>query len=66
MDFCKIYLKLLLKAVQEHSKENVKIKIFGLEGIELFNQDLENEPNDKQKIFKEKIKEADGLLIVTY
>ena len=66
MDFCKIYLKLLLKAVQELSKENVKIKIFNLEGIELFNQDLENEPNDKQKIFKEKIKEADGLLIVTY
>ena len=66
MDFCKIYLKLLLKAVQELLKENVKIKIFDLEGIELFNQDLENEPNDKQKIFKEKIKEADGLLIVTY
>jgi hypothetical protein len=44
MDICKIYLKLLLKAVQELSKENVKIKIFNLEGIELFNQDLENEP----------------------
>jgi ABC-type oligopeptide transport system ATPase subunit len=44
MDFCKIYLKLLLKAVQELSPENVKIKIFNLEGIELFNQDLENKP----------------------
>jgi chromate reductase len=59
------YNKMLLKAAQELSPENVKIEIFDLEGIALFNQDLENEPNDKLKIFKGKIKAADGLLIVT-
>jgi len=59
------YNKMLLKAAQELSPENVKIEIFDLEGIPLFNQDLESKPNDKIKIFKEKIKAADGLLIVT-
>lgn len=59
------YNKMLLKAAQELSPENVKIDIFDLEGIALFNQDLENGPNDKLKIFKSKIKAADGLLIVT-
>jgi len=59
------YNKMLLKAAQELSPENVKIEIFDLEGIALFNQDLENEPNDKLKIFKGMIKAADGLLIVT-
>ena len=59
------YNKMLLKAAQELSPENVKIDIFDLEGIALFNQDLENEPNDKLKIFKERIKTSDGILIVT-
>lgn len=59
------YNKMLLKTAQELSPENVKIEIFDLEGIPIFNQDLENKPNDKLKIFKEKIKAADGLLIVT-
>ena len=59
------YNKMLLKTAQELSPENVKIEIFDIEGIPLFNQDLENKPNDKLKIFKEKIKAADGLLIVT-
>jgi chromate reductase, NAD(P)H dehydrogenase (quinone) len=59
------YNKMLLKIAQELSPENVKIEIFDLEGIPIFNQDLENKPNDKLKIFKEKIKAADGLLIVT-
>ncbi len=59
------YNKMLLSAAQELSPENLKIEIFDLEGIPLFNQDLENKPNDKIKIFKKKIKAADGLLIVT-
>jgi len=59
------YNKMLLKTAQELSPENVKIEIFDIEGIPIFNQDLENKPNDKLKIFKEKIKAADGLLIVT-
>lgn len=59
------YNKMLLKAAQELSPENIEIEIFDLEGISLFNQDLENEPNDKLKIFKSKIKEADGVLIAS-
>jgi chromate reductase, NAD(P)H dehydrogenase (quinone) len=59
------YNKMLLKAAQELSPENVKIDIFDLEGIVPFNQDFENEPNDKLKIFKSRINAADGLLIVT-
>ncbi|MHB1348026.1 MAG: NADPH-dependent FMN reductase, partial [Candidatus Humimicrobiaceae bacterium] len=59
------YNKMLLRTAQKLSPENVKIEIFDLEGIPVFNQDLENKPNDKLKIFKEKIKAADGLLIVT-
>ena len=59
------YNKMLLKTAQELSPENVKIEIFDLEGIPIFNQDFENKPNDKLKIFKEKIKASDGLLIVT-
>ena len=46
------YNKMLLKAAQELSPENIEIEIFDLEGISLFNQDLENEPNDKLKIFE--------------
>lgn len=57
------YNKMLLKAARELSPENVNIEVFDLEGIPLFNQDLENGPNDKLKIFKGKIKAADGLLI---
>jgi chromate reductase len=59
------YNKMLLAAAQELSPENVKVETFDLEGIPLFNQDLENETNDRLKIFKEKIKAADGLLIIT-
>ena len=59
------YNRMLLKTAQELSPENVKIEIFDIEGIPIFNQDLENKPNDKLKTFREKIKAADGLLIVT-
>jgi chromate reductase len=59
------YNKMLLTAAQELSPENVKIEIIDIEGIPLFNQDLENKPNNKLKIFKEKIIAADGLLIST-
>jgi chromate reductase, NAD(P)H dehydrogenase (quinone) len=57
--------KMLLRAARELSPENVKVDIFDLEGIAFFNQDLENEPNDKLKTFKSKIKAADGILIVS-
>ena len=57
--------KMLLNAVRELAPEEMEIEIFNLEGIVPFNQDFENEPNEKLKTFKEKIRSADGLLIVT-
>ncbi len=59
------YNKMLLKAAQELIPENMEIEIFDLEGIPPFNQDLENSPHERLRAFKEKIQEADGLLIVT-
>jgi chromate reductase len=57
--------KMLLNAARELAPEEMEIEIFDLEGIVPFNQDFENEPNEKLEIFKEKIRLADGLLIVT-
>jgi len=59
------YNKMLLKAARELAPEDVELEIFDLEGIPVFNQDLENSPHERVKAFKEKIKAADGLLIVT-
>ena len=44
---------------------NVVLETFDLEGIPLFNQDLETQPPEKVKEFKAKIKAADAILIVT-
>jgi len=59
------YNKALLNAAVELAPENVEIEVFDLEGIPLFNQDLESHPPRIVKEFKEKIKAADALLIVT-
>ena len=59
------YNKALLNAAVELAPENVEIEVFDLEGIPLFNQDLELHPPRIVKEFKEKIKSADALLIVT-
>ncbi len=59
------YNKALLKAALELLPENVVLEIVDLEGIPSFNQDLENEPPAKVREFKQKIREADALLIAT-
>ncbi len=59
------YNKALLRAALELLPKGVELEIFDLEGIPLFNQDLENEPVEKVKEFKAKIKAADALLIAT-
>ena len=41
------------------------LEIFDLEGIPPFNQDLENQPPEKVKEFKAKIRAADAILIAT-
>ena len=57
--------KMLLRAAVEVAPEEVDLEVFDLEGIPVFNQDLENTPHEKVKELKAKIKAADGLLMVT-
>lgn len=59
------YNKSLLGAALELVPEGVELEIFDLEGIPLFNQDLENQPAEKVKEFKAKIRAADAILIAT-
>ncbi len=55
----------LLSAAYEIVPDNATLEIFDLEGIPPFNQDLENDPPEKVKDFKAKIRAADAILIVT-
>lgn len=59
------YNKSLLRAAQEIVPADAKLEIFDLEGIPPFNQDLENQPPEKVKEFKAKIRAADAILIAT-
>src|SRR5208283_5360145 len=55
----------LLRAALEFVPPETKLEIFELDGIPLFNQDLESSVPIKVQDFKNKIKAADALLIVT-
>lgn len=57
--------KALLRAAAELLPENASLEIYDLEGIPLFNQDLEGQPLPKVKEFKAKIRAADAILIAT-
>ncbi len=57
------YNRSLLRAALELVPEGVELEIFDLEGIPPFNQDLENEPVERVREFKAKIKAADAVLI---
>ena len=59
------YNKALLNAALEMLPENVELEIFDLEGIPLYNQDMEREYPEKVREFKKKLREADALLIAT-
>jgi chromate reductase len=59
------YNKALLRAALELVPKGAKLETFDLEGIPPFNQDLENQPPEKVKEFKAKIRAADAILIAT-
>jgi chromate reductase len=59
------YNKALLRAALELVPKGARLEAFDLEGIPVFNQDLENEPPQKVKEFKAKIRAADAILIAT-
>ena len=59
------YNRSLLRAALELMPKDAELEIFDLDGIPPFNQDLENQPSEKVKEFKAKIRAADAILIVT-
>ena len=59
------YNRMLLRAAVELAPEDVELQTFDLEGVPVFNQDLETTPPDIVKEFKRKIRAADAVLIVT-
>jgi chromate reductase len=59
------YNKSLLRAALEVVPKDAQLEVFDLEGIPPFNQDLENQPPEKVKEFKAKIKAADAILIAS-
>ena len=59
------YNRSLLRAARDLLPANAELEIFDLEGIPLYNQDLEQQLPEKVREFKEKIRAADALLIAT-
>jgi chromate reductase, NAD(P)H dehydrogenase (quinone) len=59
------YNRSLLRAALELAPKDANLEIFDLDGIPPFNQDLENQPPEKVKEFKTKIRAADAILIAT-
>ena len=59
------YNKALLRAAVELKPKDAELEIFSIDGIPLFNQDLEAQMPEKVKQFKAKIRAADAILIAT-
>ena len=59
------YNRALLSAASEMVPDDAVLEVFALEGIPPFNQDLEDQPPDKVKDFKARIRAADAILIAT-
>lgn len=58
------YSKAILREAKSLAPKDVEVEIFDLEGIPLFNQDLENPLPKIVSEFKKKIEEADGIFMV--
>src|SRR5690348_3305460 len=59
------YNRAALRAAKELAPPNVTIEIFELDGIPLFNQDDEGHPAAQVVKFKERVRAADAILMVT-
>lgn len=59
------YNKALIRTALDVAPENVVLEVFDLEGIPLFNQEFEANPPQRVKEFKDKIRNADAILIAT-
>ena len=59
------YNKGALRAAQKLCPEGAAIEVFDLDGIPLFNQDLEKNPHPKVNELKQRLRAADAVLLVT-
>jgi chromate reductase, NAD(P)H dehydrogenase (quinone) len=59
------YNRALLRTALDLVPEGAKLEIFDLDGIPVYNQDLEPQRPQKVNEFKAKIKAADALLVAT-
>ena len=59
------YNKGALRAAQSLCPEDAKIEVYDIAGLPLFNQDEEKKPTPKVSEFKQKIRAADAILLVT-
>ncbi len=57
--------KALMRVAMELVPANAQLEVYDIEGMPLFNQDLENQPPEIVKQFKAKIRAADAILIAT-
>lgn len=57
--------KKLYNAILEFSLEDYQFENFEISKLPFFSQDLEMDPPDSVTLFKEKIREADALLVIT-
>jgi chromate reductase len=61
----KSYNRAALRAAQQLVPEGVKLDVFELDGIPIFNQDEEQNPPEKVRQLKAQIRAADAILFVT-
>jgi len=59
------YNKALLRAALEMVPPDAQLETFDLQGIPPFSEDIEQQPPEPVKLFKQKIRAADAVLIVT-
>jgi chromate reductase len=59
------YNQAALRAARQQLPPGTELEILSLGDLPLYNQDLERDEPEAVRIFKEKIRRADGLLIVT-
>jgi chromate reductase len=59
------YNRMLLLAARELMPADSELKILDISQIPMFNQDLESNPPQSVREFKNGIREADGVLVVT-
>jgi len=59
------YNKAALRFAKENCPEGVRLEVYDLAGLPLFNQDEEKNPTPKVTDFKQRIRAADAILIST-